>query len=116
MCRRCRFCSFKHLFGNLYFCETSGQTHVCDCNCTNRIYYDSSTTICRSVPRQLATSHDRRETRVSDTRDMLQVEQEAFPQRATGSLHVLQASTQILLFYLLCDPGAPIFRAFRPHA
>ena len=45
----CRFCTFRPVFGNLYFCETGGKLHVCDSNCTQRVYYDCSSTICRFV-------------------------------------------------------------------
>jgi hypothetical protein len=40
-------CEFKHVMGNLYLCATSGQAHVCDQNCSQRIFYDNHTDICR---------------------------------------------------------------------
>lgn len=40
-------CEFKHVMGNLYLCATSGQAHVCDQNCSQRIFYDNHSDICR---------------------------------------------------------------------
>ena len=40
-------CEFKQVFGNLHYCVTSGQAHVCDNNCSQRIFYDNHTDICR---------------------------------------------------------------------
>jgi len=42
-----RFCKIDHIFGNVYQCCQSGQTHVCDKNCTQRVVYDNLSTICR---------------------------------------------------------------------
>lgn len=42
-----RYCQITHLFGNVYQCAQSGQTHVCDQNCTQRVEYDNVSTICR---------------------------------------------------------------------
>lgn len=40
-------CNVQHLFGNAYRCATSGQMHICDSNCTQRVYNDRYSTICR---------------------------------------------------------------------
>ncbi|KAL4444295.1 hypothetical protein ABPG75_012032 [Micractinium tetrahymenae] len=42
-----RQCEFKQVFGNMFYCVTSGQAHVCDQNCNQRIFYDNHTDICR---------------------------------------------------------------------
>ncbi|KAL4441518.1 hypothetical protein ABPG77_002022 [Micractinium sp. CCAP 211/92] len=42
-----RQCEFKTVFGNLFYCVSSGQAHVCDQNCNQRIFYDNHTDICR---------------------------------------------------------------------
>ncbi|KIY97638.1 hypothetical protein MNEG_10323 [Monoraphidium neglectum] len=40
-------CSVQHMFGNAFRCQSSGQLHVCDANCTQRVYNDRYSTICR---------------------------------------------------------------------
>jgi hypothetical protein len=40
-------CEFKQVLGNLWYCCSSGQAHVCDQNCTQRIFYDNHHDICR---------------------------------------------------------------------
>jgi len=40
-------CCVQHEFGNLYKCLSSGQLHVCDANCDQRLYNDRYSTICR---------------------------------------------------------------------
>lgn len=40
-------CEFKQVFGNMFYCVTSGQAHVCDQNCNQRIFYDNHHDICR---------------------------------------------------------------------
>lgn len=42
-----RHCTFAHVFGNVYCCLTSQQTHVCDQTCSSRVWYDSHSSICR---------------------------------------------------------------------
>lgn len=42
-----RFCSFEHVVGNVYACTSSGKTHVCDANCTERVQLDSYSSVCR---------------------------------------------------------------------
>jgi len=42
-----RYCQVAHVFGNVYQCAQSRQTHVCDQNCTQRVEYDNVSTICR---------------------------------------------------------------------
>lgn len=40
-------CRVTHVFGNAYQCESSGQLHVCDANCGQRVYRDRYSTVCR---------------------------------------------------------------------
>lgn len=42
-----RFCCFEPLFGNVFRCQASGITHVCDQGCTERIFLDNHFDICR---------------------------------------------------------------------
>ena len=42
-----RFCCFEPLFGNVFRCQTSGITHVCDQGCSERIFLDNHFDICR---------------------------------------------------------------------
>lgn len=49
-------CRVQHLFGNAYRCETSGQVHVCDLNCTQRVYQDRYSTVCRISRRVFASA------------------------------------------------------------
>jgi len=42
-----RFCNIQPVFGNMFQCMSSGQTHICDQNCTQRVVYDNVSTICR---------------------------------------------------------------------
>lgn len=42
-----RHCQIRHVLGNMYECAASGQVHICDQNCTQRIVYDNVSTICR---------------------------------------------------------------------
>ena len=44
-----RFCCFEPLFGNVFRCQTSGITHVCDQGCHERIFLDNHFDICRYV-------------------------------------------------------------------
>ena len=44
-----RFCCFEPLFGNVFRCQTSGITHVCDQGCCERIFLDNHFDICRYV-------------------------------------------------------------------
>ena len=44
-----RFCCFEPLFGNVFQCQTSGITHVCDQGCSERIFLDNHFDICRYV-------------------------------------------------------------------
>lgn len=42
-----RFCCFEPLFGNVFKCQTSGLTHICDQGCSERIFLDNHFDICR---------------------------------------------------------------------
>ncbi|PSC72549.1 plastid-lipid-associated chloroplastic [Micractinium conductrix] len=42
-----RQCEFKQVFGNMFLCTSSGQAHVCDQNCNQRIFFDNHNDICR---------------------------------------------------------------------
>ena len=42
-----RFCVFEHICGNVWSCQRSGKTHVCDSTCTETVSVDSYTSICR---------------------------------------------------------------------
>jgi hypothetical protein len=42
-----RNCSYKNEFANVFFCETSGQVHICDSTCTQKVWRDQYSTICR---------------------------------------------------------------------
>jgi len=42
-----RFCCFEPLFGNVFKCQTSGLTHICDQGCNERIFLDNHFDICR---------------------------------------------------------------------
>ena len=42
-----RNCEYQHLFANVFTCQTSGQVHVCDQTCNQRVWYDSYSSICR---------------------------------------------------------------------
>jgi hypothetical protein len=42
-----RSCAIGHVMGNLYQCHGSGQLHVCDSTCVQRVVYDNVSTICR---------------------------------------------------------------------
>lgn len=48
-------CNVQPLFGNAYRCESSGQVHVCDANCSQRMYYDRYSTVCR-ISRKVCAS------------------------------------------------------------
>ena len=39
-------CQTCHQFGNVYRCISSGMLHVCDANCTSRVYRDPYSSIC----------------------------------------------------------------------
>ena len=45
---------FKPVVGNMFLCVSSGQAHVCDQNCTQRIALDSHTEVCRLSRRTFA--------------------------------------------------------------
>ena len=53
----CHTCLVSHEFGNVYKCHSSGQLHVCDANCGQRVFYDKYSTICR-VSRKLFPSFE----------------------------------------------------------
>mmetsp|Transcript_8446 Transcript_8446/g.52817 ORF Transcript_8446/g.52817 Transcript_8446/m.52817 type:complete len:113 (-) Transcript_8446:1518-1856(-) len=40
-------CHIVHVMGNLYKCIDSGQCHVCDRGCQQRVVYSPTETICR---------------------------------------------------------------------
>ncbi|GBF99318.1 hypothetical protein Rsub_12099 [Raphidocelis subcapitata] len=40
-------CRVQHMFGNAFRCESSGQLHVCDANCVQRVYRDRYSSVCR---------------------------------------------------------------------
>ena len=40
-------CSVHLLFGNCYKCESSGQIHICDQNCTQLMDWGRDTVICK---------------------------------------------------------------------
>mmetsp|Transcript_13574 Transcript_13574/g.46903 ORF Transcript_13574/g.46903 Transcript_13574/m.46903 type:complete len:154 (-) Transcript_13574:192-653(-) len=40
-------CGVEHLFGNVFRCAASGNMHVCDTTCDQRVVYDNHTAICR---------------------------------------------------------------------
>jgi hypothetical protein len=42
-----RFCRFEKMCGNMYQCHTHKQLHVCDQGCSQLLWYDNSTRICR---------------------------------------------------------------------
>lgn len=42
-----RFCRFEKMCGNMYQCNTHKQLHVCDRGCTQLLWYDNTTRICR---------------------------------------------------------------------
>ena len=42
-----RFCRFEKICGNMYECHTHKQLHVCDQGCSQLLWYDNSTRICR---------------------------------------------------------------------
>ena len=44
-----RFCCFEPLFGNVFRCQASDITHICDQGCTERIFLDNHYDICRCV-------------------------------------------------------------------
>jgi hypothetical protein len=45
---RCsRHCAFRHEFGNVYVCLTSGQNHICDQTCSERVRLDPYSSTCR---------------------------------------------------------------------
>ena len=46
--------SFAHVMGNVYVCQSSGSTHVCDQNCTQRVALDGHTSVCRLSKRAFA--------------------------------------------------------------
>uniref|UniRef100_A0A383V8Q8 Uncharacterized protein n=1 Tax=Tetradesmus obliquus TaxID=3088 RepID=A0A383V8Q8_TETOB len=39
-------CSVRHLFGNTFECCSSGQLHICDANCSKRVYRDRYSEVC----------------------------------------------------------------------
>lgn len=39
-------CSVQHQFGNIFRCVSSGLLHVCDSNCSSRVYRDPYSSIC----------------------------------------------------------------------
>ncbi|KAL3134803.1 hypothetical protein ABBQ32_007786 [Trebouxia sp. C0010 RCD-2024] len=56
-----RFCCFEPVFGNVFRCQTSGITHVCDQGCSERIFLDNHFDICR-FSKKLFPSHKLPET------------------------------------------------------
>ncbi|XP_047324785.1 uncharacterized protein LOC124928590 isoform X2 [Impatiens glandulifera] len=40
-------CGNEHVCGNMYRCRLTGQTHICDKNCNQRILYDNHSSLCR---------------------------------------------------------------------
>lgn len=54
---RCGFnCKVEHVWANLYVCRSTGNSHVCDKNCDQRITYDNHSNICRASG-QIFPSH-----------------------------------------------------------
>lgn len=40
-------CENEHVCGNMYRCKLTGNTHICDKNCNQRILYDNHNSLCR---------------------------------------------------------------------
>ncbi|XP_021725729.1 uncharacterized protein LOC110692950 [Chenopodium quinoa] len=40
-------CQNEHVCGNMYRCRLTGQTHICDKNCNQRILYGNHNSLCR---------------------------------------------------------------------
>ena len=53
-----RQCRFSSVFGNIYRCEESGQAHVCDQTCNQRIWWDNASDICRLSKRVFPRAAD----------------------------------------------------------
>jgi len=47
-------CAVHPLFGNAFRCESSGQVHICDANCSQRVYRDRFSSVCRISKRVFA--------------------------------------------------------------
>ncbi|CAL5204175.1 unnamed protein product [Lathyrus oleraceus] len=41
-------CKNEHVCGNMYRCNLTGLTHICDKNCNQRILYDNHSSRCRA--------------------------------------------------------------------
>ena len=51
-----RFCNFEHVVGNMFLCKSSGQTHICDSTCQERVQLDSYSSVCRLSKRVFANA------------------------------------------------------------
>ncbi|KAL4532978.1 hypothetical protein Ndes2526A_g08436 [Nannochloris sp. 'desiccata'] len=47
-------CVYFNEFANVYHCQTSGQIHICDNTCTQKVWYDPYSSICRLSKRVFA--------------------------------------------------------------
>ena len=54
-----RFCSFEHIVGNVWQCTSSGTTHVCDSNCSERVQLDPYSSVCRLSKRVFSNNVQR---------------------------------------------------------
>jgi hypothetical protein len=55
-----RSCAIEHVMGNLFQCQATGQLHVCDSTCVQRVQYDNVSTICRLSRRVFPISDEER--------------------------------------------------------
>mmetsp|Transcript_407 Transcript_407/g.1204 ORF Transcript_407/g.1204 Transcript_407/m.1204 type:complete len:147 (+) Transcript_407:251-691(+) len=81
-----RFCTFTHEFGNVFRCQTSGTTHICDQNCQQRVQVDAHSSVCRLSRKTFNTplrqSSLKRPSETGDALDGVQVKQAHFDMAA----------------------------------
>lgn len=59
-CLAGRSCVISPVMGNLFQCQGTGQLHVCDSTCVQRVQYDNVSTICRLSRRVFPISEQER--------------------------------------------------------
>ncbi|GAB4858644.1 hypothetical protein Ancab_010117 [Ancistrocladus abbreviatus] len=83
-------CQNEHVCGNMYRCRLTGQTHICDKNCDQRILYDNHNSLCR-VSGQIFPLTPAEEQAVRGLRRKLEAESSSdtctFKRRRDAKLH-----------------------------
>lgn len=78
-----RNCPVRHVMGNMFECAASGQMHICDATCTQRVVYDNVSTICRLSRRVFPKTQ---QEMMSRTSSLGKRESGEFPKVENGNL------------------------------